>query len=161
MSRSRAGQEGTVRRSRWCLLTRVLSGRLLGVLILVGAGLACGDEGVADAEEPGALVGQTCSSDAECGVASVCRKSLCVAIPQSCQAPLFEVDGEFYNQAVCDWGGTCIDLSATERTCLCRAAAECGVGYACMRGPGCLCMCQWQGTAPESGCEDPSCASVQ
>ncbi len=54
----------------------------------------------------------------------------------------------------------CLDFGIDEEQFICRAQAECGENYACLRGPGCYCVCKEIGSSAEPDCEDPNCTEV-
>ncbi len=54
----------------------------------------------------------------------------------------------------------CVDFGIDEEQYICRAQEECGEGFACLRGPGCYCVCKAFGEPAEADCTDPNCVNV-
>lgn len=62
----------------------------------------------------------------------------------------------------------CLDFGIDEEQYICRNQIECGDDYACLRGPGCYCVCKCnsadcgepQGAQAEPNCDDPTCQNV-
>ncbi len=54
----------------------------------------------------------------------------------------------------------CVDFAIDDEQYICRAQEECGEGFACLRGPGCYCVCKALGQSAEPDCQDPNCLSV-
>ena len=54
----------------------------------------------------------------------------------------------------------CLDFAIPDEHFLCRNQQECGEGFACLRGPGCYCVCKELGSEAEPNCSDPACDNV-